>query len=162
MEKRQWAEKSTGALFVSSARHATILCMKTLLVLSGCFFALLTSWADELPKLGDANFPMPAPSERHTEKVASVKSGDYDLVMIGDQLADGKQVFWLDLTEVFLRADSTINTDLMWDLLHPSPKGAEAWAKAVESSLSRLMGGHPLPANQTWPDRMHSNGIPDS
>lgn len=74
------------------------------------------------------------------------------------QLADGKQVFWPDLTEVFLRADSTINTDLMWDLLHTSPKGAEA----VESSLSRLMGGHPLPANQTWPDRMHSNGIPDS
>jgi lysophospholipase L1-like esterase len=37
------------------------------------------------------------------------------------QLADGQQVFWLDVNYVFLRPDGTINTDLMWDLLHPSP-----------------------------------------
>jgi hypothetical protein len=29
---------------------------------------------------------MPAPSERHTEKVAAVKSGEYDLVLIGDSI----------------------------------------------------------------------------
>ncbi|MEN9021352.1 MAG: hypothetical protein GWQ05_02865 [Verrucomicrobiaceae bacterium] len=78
------------------------------------------------------------------------------------QLADGKQVFWLDVNAVFLRPDRAINTDLMWDLLHPSPKGAEARAKAVEPSLIRLTGGRPLPAIQTWPDRMHSVGVPDS
>jgi acetyl esterase/lipase/lysophospholipase L1-like esterase len=60
------------------------------------------------------------------------------------QLADGKQVFWLDVNHVFLRPDGTINTDLMWDLLHPSPAGAEAWAQAIEPTLAQLMGDKPL------------------
>lgn len=60
------------------------------------------------------------------------------------QLADGKQVFWLDVNHVFLRPDGTINTDLMWDLLHPSPAGAEAWAQAIEPTLAQLMNDQPL------------------
>jgi lysophospholipase L1-like esterase len=60
------------------------------------------------------------------------------------QLADGKQVFWLDVNHVFLRLDGTINTDLMWDLLHPSPAGAEAWAQAIEPTLAQLMEDQPL------------------
>jgi len=60
------------------------------------------------------------------------------------QLADGKQVFWLDVNHVFLRPDGTINTDMMWDLLHPSPAGAEAWAQAVEPTLTKLKGDQPL------------------
>lgn len=55
------------------------------------------------------------------------------------KLADDKQVFWLDVNQVFQRPDGTINTDLMWDLLHPSPAGAEAWAQAVEPTLVKLM-----------------------
>ena len=60
------------------------------------------------------------------------------------RLADGKQVFWLDVNQVFLRVDGTINTDLMWDLLHPSPAGAEAWAQAIEPTLAKLMDDKPL------------------
>lgn len=56
------------------------------------------------------------------------------------QLADGKQVFWLDVNHVFLRKDGTINTDMMWDLLHPSPAGAEAWVQVVEPTLAKLLG----------------------
>jgi lysophospholipase L1-like esterase len=56
------------------------------------------------------------------------------------QLADNKHVFWLDINRIFLRPDGTINTELMWDLLHPSPAGAEAWAQAVEPTLTQLMG----------------------
>ncbi len=234
------------------------------------------------PKLGDADFPSPTPSERHTQKVAAVKEGDYDLVLIGDsithtvgeldgkyepmkavwqkhyaplnainlgyngyrteqilwnlqngeldfkrspkvavlligtnntddrnfkkvhsaeevfagtkaivdlirekhpstkilvlrifprggddekgvspppfnsskqcietclhageltkQLADDKHVFWLDVNYVFLNKDGTINTELMWDLLHPSPAGADAWAEAVKPTLVKLIG----------------------
>jgi lysophospholipase L1-like esterase len=60
------------------------------------------------------------------------------------QLADGEHVFWLDINHIFLRLDGTINTDLMWDLLHPSPAGAEAWAQAVEPTLAQLMGDKPI------------------
>ncbi|MGY8690388.1 MAG: GDSL-type esterase/lipase family protein, partial [Verrucomicrobiales bacterium] len=61
------------------------------------------------------------------------------------QLADGKQVFWLDVNDVFLNLDGTIKTDLMWDLLHPSPAGADLWAQAVEPMLTKLLGGLATP-----------------
>jgi lysophospholipase L1-like esterase len=71
------------------------------------------------------------------------------------QLADGRQVFWLDVNHVFLRPDGTINTDLMWDLLHPGPAGTEAWAQAVEPTLAQLMGDKPIvdppPNPRGWP-----------
>ena len=62
-----------------------------------------------------------------------------------EQLADGKQVFWLDVGGVFLRPDGTIDTDLMPDLLHPNLKGAEAWASAIEPTLAQLLGETPAP-----------------
>lgn len=55
-------------------------------------------------------------------------------------LADGKQVFWLDIGHVFLRPDGSINTDLMPDLIHPNAAGAEAWAQAIEPTLAQLLG----------------------
>ena len=60
------------------------------------------------------------------------------------QLADGEHVFWLDIGYVFLRADGTINTDLMPDLIHPNAAGAEAWAQAVEPTLAQLVGDKPI------------------
>ena len=66
------------------------------------------------------------------------------------QLADNKTVFWLDVNYVFLCPDGTINTDLMWDLLHPSPAGAEAWAQAVEPTLAQLMGDKPLAVEEAY------------
>ncbi len=257
-----------------------------------CYLSVIASGiAESLPQLGDANFPAPKPSPRHAEKVAAVKSGDYDLMLIGDsithslgeldgkyepmkavwgryyapykainlghngyrteeilwnlqngeldfarspkvamlligtnnsderhfnvthtaeeifagtkaivelinqrhpstkilvlrifprggddeqgvsppvfnsssqcietckrageltkQLADGKQIFWLDVNEVFLNPDGSINTKRMWDLLNPSPAGAESWSRAVEPTLSRLMSGSLVPAIQT-------------
>ena len=60
------------------------------------------------------------------------------------RLADGQHVFWMDVNQVFLRANGTINTNLMWDLLHPSPAGAEAWVQAIEPMLAKLMGDRPI------------------
>lgn len=56
------------------------------------------------------------------------------------QLADDRNIFWLDLNPVFLRPDGTIRTELMPDLLHPNKAGAEAWAQTLEPMLIRLMG----------------------
>jgi len=56
------------------------------------------------------------------------------------KLADGKMVHYLDINHVFLRLDGTIDPELMPDLLHPSPKGALLWAKAMEPKLCELMG----------------------
>lgn len=68
-------------------------------------------------------------------------------------LADGKHVFWLDLSRVFLNADGSINTARLWDLLHPGgsnlanpgqTSGGEAWIRAVEPTLARLVGDKPI------------------
>lgn len=56
------------------------------------------------------------------------------------QLANNRNVFWLDLNPVFLHPDGTIRIELMPDLLHPNKAGAEAWAQALEPMLTRLMG----------------------
>lgn len=55
-------------------------------------------------------------------------------------LADGKMVHFLDVNHVFLRLDGSIDPEMMPDLLHPSPRGALAWARAMEPKLSELMG----------------------
>jgi lysophospholipase L1-like esterase len=56
------------------------------------------------------------------------------------KLADGKMVHYLDVNHVFLRLDGSIDPEMMPDLLHPSPKGALAWARVMEPELSELMG----------------------
>ena len=58
-------------------------------------------------------------------------------------LADNEHVFFLDVNRVFLLPDGGIDPKLMPDLLHPSPEGALAWAKAMEPTLSRLFGDPP-------------------
>ncbi len=59
------------------------------------------------------------------------------------RLADGNSVRFLDLNSVFVRPDGTIDPGMMPDLLHPSPAGALAWARAMEPALSGLMGDAP-------------------
>ena len=50
------------------------------------FSAASTAESVTTPKLGDADFPKPSPGARHDKKVAAVKAGDYDLVLIGDSI----------------------------------------------------------------------------
>ena len=47
---------------------------------------LATALSAATPKPGDADYPALSPSARHTEKVAAVKAGNYDLVLIGDSI----------------------------------------------------------------------------
>ncbi len=74
-------------------------------------------------------------------------SADDELRLINDginerisKFADGKRVFYLDLSDKFLEDDGTLPKSIMPDLLHPNPKGYEIWAKAMEPTLAKLMG----------------------
>lgn len=49
------------------------------------FAATLAAFALQ-SKLGDADFPMPTPGQRHEQKVKDVRSHNYDLLMIGDSI----------------------------------------------------------------------------
>ncbi|MGV8877724.1 MAG: GDSL-type esterase/lipase family protein [Sphingobacteriaceae bacterium] len=54
-------------------------------------------------------------------------------------LADNKHIFYCDVNRVFLNKDGSINHEFMPDWLHPNNKGAELWAQAMETLLSKLM-----------------------
>ena len=56
------------------------------------------------------------------------------------KLADGQNVFYLDINPKFLAADGTLSKDIMPDLLHPNAKGYEIWAEAIEPTVAKLMG----------------------
>jgi len=55
-------------------------------------------------------------------------------------LADGKQVFYLDIGSKFLDDNKILPKSVMPDLLHPNAKGYEIWAKAIEPSVEKLLG----------------------
>ena len=68
-----------------------------------------------------------------------------------ERLSDSKNVFFLDVNHVFLGLDGKIDRKLMPDLLHPSPKGALAWARAMEPTLCELLSDttHDTPSANT-------------
>jgi beta-glucosidase len=59
---------------------------------------------------------------------------------LASQIADGKEIFYLDINEKFLDADGTLPKDIMPDLLHPNEKGYKIWAEAIEPTVKKLMG----------------------
>jgi beta-glucosidase len=55
------------------------------------------------------------------------------------KLADGKDVFYLDIGKKFLKEDGTLSKDIMYDRLHLTPAGYEIWASSIEPTVARLM-----------------------
>jgi lysophospholipase L1-like esterase len=55
------------------------------------------------------------------------------------RLADGKQVYFLNINHAFLQPDGTLSKDIMPDLLHPNARGYQLWADAMQPELERLM-----------------------
>jgi len=78
------------------------------------------------PRGADNNDPLRQINEK-TNKIIS-------------NLADGQNVFYIDIGPKFLAADGTLGKDIMPDLLHPNGKGYEIWAEAIEPTVAKLMG----------------------
>ncbi|MCE9608852.1 MAG: hypothetical protein K8R23_01360 [Chthoniobacter sp.] len=55
------------------------------------------------------------------------------------KLADGKNVFYLDICEKYFRSDGTVDQALLGDLVHPTGKGYEIWAEAMEPLFKKLL-----------------------
>lgn len=56
------------------------------------------------------------------------------------QFASAGRVTFLDIGAKFLQPDGTITREVMGDFLHPSAKGYEIWADAIEPLLVKLLG----------------------
>jgi lysophospholipase L1-like esterase len=57
------------------------------------------------------------------------------------RLDDGASIRYLDVGRHFLADDARIPRELMDDFLHPTPRGYRVLAKAVEPTLSQMLGG---------------------
>lgn len=55
------------------------------------------------------------------------------------KLDDGKNVFFLDIGDKFMKPDGTLTKDIMPDFLHLSPAGYQIWADAISPKLAELM-----------------------
>ena len=59
--------------------------------------------------------------------------------LLSSQIADGKMIHYLDINSRFLTADGELKKDIMPDFLHPSAKGYQIWADAIEPKVAKLM-----------------------
>lgn len=53
------------------------------------------------------------------------------------KLGDGKKVIYLDFGDKFLNADGTMSREIMGDFLHPTAKGYQIWADAIQPIIDR-------------------------
>jgi lysophospholipase L1-like esterase len=63
---------------------------------------------------------------------------------IVSKLADGKNVFYMNINQIFVQPDGTISRSLMYDFEHPTPLGHRVWAEAIEPKVAELMGDEPI------------------
>jgi beta-glucosidase len=59
------------------------------------------------------------------------------------QLADGRQVSFIDIGRSFLQSDGSLAAGVTVDLAHPSAKGYQLWASAILQSLQQIVGAVP-------------------
>ncbi len=62
------------------------------------------------------------------------------------KLHDGKKVIFLDFGEKFLNADGTLSPEIMPDFLHPSAKGYQIWADAIQPVIDRYFPSAAIPS----------------
>jgi len=60
------------------------------------------------------------------------------------KLADGKNVFYMDINHIYVQPDGSIPKSLMYDFEHPTPLGHKVWAEAIETKVAELMGDKPV------------------
>ncbi len=61
-------------------------------------------------------------------------------------VADGENVVFLDIGKYFLRPSGEMRSLLMPDSLHPNEDGYWIWARAMEQTLSKMLGDRPIEA----------------
>lgn len=77
-------------------------------------------------------FPRSTPADPVRAQIAEINT-------IISRLDDGERVHYLDIGKVFLDANGNIPLDVMSDGLHPTTKGYELWAAAVQEPLAALL-----------------------
>lgn len=54
------------------------------------------------------------------------------------RLGDGRKVIFIDFGDKFLTPDGTLAPEIMADFLHPTPKGYQIWADAIQPEIDKV------------------------
>jgi lysophospholipase L1-like esterase len=73
------------------------------------------------------------PTDKNRDRIKNINK------MISKLDDGGKTVKYLDIGKKFLEKDGTMSKEIMPDFLHPSKKGYEIWAAAIDEPLKDLM-----------------------
>lgn len=98
--------------------------------------AIVAKLRDKLPEskiLLLAIFPRGDKPNAQREKNAQAS-------LLASEVADGENVYFLDIGPAFLNDDGTLSKDVMPDYLHLSPKGYQIWAESIEPKVAELLG----------------------
>jgi lysophospholipase L1-like esterase len=109
------------------------------------------------PRLAAADAPIRAKIAQINQQIA--------------KLDDGKNVTFLDIGAKFLQPDGTLTAEIMPDFLHPSEKGYQIWADAIQpivdqycpkSAATKNAPTFPTPPleQMTWPPSPWPPGVP--
>jgi lysophospholipase L1-like esterase len=60
------------------------------------------------------------------------------------KLEDGRHIFYLNINNIFLLPDGSIQGALMPDYEHPNKRGCKVWAEAIEPKVAELLGETPI------------------
>jgi lysophospholipase L1-like esterase len=64
------------------------------------------------------------------------------------KIADNKSIFYLDINDKFLQPDGSLPKEIMSaDFVHPTAKGYQIWASAMEPTLAKLFGDKGITAS---------------
>ena len=83
-----------------------------------------------------------------------ITDGRAKLQAVNAQLAkldDGKKTRYLDIWNKLLDSNGMLTTDIMADYLHPTTKGYQIWADAMQPLLDEMMAAGPATAPTTAP-----------
>lgn len=75
-------------------------------------------------------------------------------------LADGKNIFYLDIGPKFLDPQGNLSKEIMPDLLHPNDQGYRIWIDAVGPKLEELMGSQLAPISPSMNAGTTTNSVP--
>jgi lysophospholipase L1-like esterase len=73
------------------------------------------------------------------EKPDGTREKNAEVNKIIGKLDDGRNIRFLDIGDKFLEPDKSMSKDIMPDFLHPSLKGYEIWAAAIDDSVKELL-----------------------
>jgi lysophospholipase L1-like esterase len=119
---------------------------------SGGIAALLADYRQRLP---DAHILLLGIFPRAQLASDPIRAKIAQANQIISKLADGKNITYIDIGAKFLEPDGSLTLGMMDDYLHPTPKGYEIWASAIQSVVDQYCpasSATPAPASPPVPE----------